>query len=363
MPRSPSATKRRLALLAVSVVTTLLVSACGASDGSSSSGPKVKVDVGDGKTITVQGPIRLAYFAAGSNNAYLNQVKSSVEKEIAKVKGASVTTFDPGFDAQKQLQQIQNAITSSKYNAFFINAVDGDLVCKPLTELAPKRNIAVVNVAAPLCGRALKPSAAEHYAPGTVAIIDNLSTDFLVDWYNYMADRNPGPQKILLIDGPEPHTTTPIHAAALEKVTAEHPDFQVEATGHTDWSKLQGLKVTQSMLKAHPDATILMGIYSDITEGALTAIKQAGMEGKIKVYDRGGASGIIDDIKAGKVMGTTANYPVDSAVTAVDLLQKAFAGKKFDHVILNEGGPVPAGSKTGMTPIDASNVKDFQPQY
>jgi len=209
----------------------------------------------------------------------------------------------------------------------------------------------------------LKPSAAEHYAPGTVAIIDNLSTDFLVDWYKYLADKNPGPQKVILVDGPEPHTTTAIHAAALKQVTADHPDFQVVATGHTDWSKLKGLQVTQSLLKAHPEVTILMGIYSDITEGALTAIEQAGLTGKIKVYDRGGASGIIQDIRDGKVAGTTANYPVGSAVAAVNVLKKAFAGEPFDHVILNEGGPVPAGSSTGMTPIDASNVKDFDPQY
>jgi ribose transport system substrate-binding protein len=375
MTRSLRVTKRKLALLAVPTAAALLVGACSSSPGSSGSSGNTssastsaykteKINVGDGKTITVHGPIHLAYFSAGSDNAYLLKVSSALQAQVAKYPGATVSMFDPEFDAQTELMMVQNAITSGKYNAFFINAVDGVDVCNLLTVEAPAHNIAVVNVASPLCaGRALLPSPEQHWAPGTVAIIDNSSIDFMVDWYTWMAKQNPGPQKVIVVEGPQPHTTTPINNTALAIVQKSYPNFQVIAVGHTDWSELQGFTVTQSLLKAHPNATIVMGIYSDITLGVVKAIQQAGLQGKIKVYDRGGSSAIIQDIKQGLVQATTPNYPVGSAVAAMAVLQKAFMGQPFSHVILNEGGPVPAGSSTGMLPIDSANVASFVPQY
>jgi ribose transport system substrate-binding protein len=258
---------------------------------------------------------------------------------------------------------MQNALASKKYNAWIVDAVDGSLICNIATKDAPAANIAVVNVAGPLCGLGDKPSAQDHWAPGTVAIVDNLSVDFLTDWYEYMVKENPGPQKVVVLMGPESHPTYRQHKEALDKIQAEHPDFKVEAIAATDFSRLEGQKQTQSLLLAHPDATILMSIYSDITEGALSAIKSAGKTGSIKVYDRGGSRPIIEAIKAGNVIATTANYPVGAA-NAVEALRKAFAGEQGPRVILNDGGPIPPGSTaTGLVIIDSSNVADFEIEY
>jgi len=373
MTRSARVTKRAFALGAISAAAVLMLSACGSSSSSSapaSGGNNAtaytaqQVPIGDSKKITVTGPIHMAYLAA-RGNAYLSMVEQTVKSEAAKYPGATVDVFDSGFDGQKQLQQVQNAITSGKYNAFFVNSIGSEgLLCKSLTEDAPAANIAVVNVASPLCaGLPLKPHPADHYAPGTLAIIDNASVDFYIAWYNWVISKNPGPQKVIMMEGPESHTNSAIQNAALAIVTKDHPEFQIIATGHTDWSRVQGQSVMANLLTAHPDVTIVQGVYSDITLGALTAIKRAGVQDNIKVYDRGGSSDILAAIKAGAVQATTLNYAQGSAITAWSIFQKAFTGQPFPNVVLNEGGPVEAGSTTGLTPIDSSNVNQTEPQF
>ncbi|MDT3444923.1 MULTISPECIES: sugar ABC transporter substrate-binding protein [unclassified Pseudofrankia] len=351
-------------VLMLLLATMLLVGACGSSDATSpGSGKKVTIDVGGGKIITVTGPPKVAFFTFGSNNAYMSVINPSMKRAIEAIPGAEFTMFDPAFDPQKQLNQLQNALASRRYNAWIVDAVDGSLICNIVTKEAPAANIAVVQVAGPACGLEKEPSSQDHWAPGTVAIVDNLSTNFLVDWYEYVVKKNPGPQKVIVVTGPDTHPTFLQHKNALAEIQAKYPDFKVVAIAPTDFSRLKGQQVTQSLLLAHPDATLLMGIYSDITEGALTAIAQAGKTGQIKVYDRGGSAPIIEAIKAGTVAATTANYPIDAANAATDALRRAFAGEEGPRVILNDGGPVPAGSETGMTPIDSSNVADFHVEY
>jgi ribose transport system substrate-binding protein len=324
----------------------------------------VTIDVGDGQQVTVQGPPQIAFFTFGSNNNYMDVINPTINDAVAKIPGATVTMFDPQFNSKTQLQQMENALASKKYNAWIVDAVDGDLVCNIVTKQAPAANIAVVQVAAPVCGLGKKPSAQDHWAPGTVAIVDNLSTDFLVDWYNYMAKENPGPQKVIVITGPETHPTYFQHTEALKQVQAEHPEFQVVAVAATDFSRLKAAQEAQSLLTANPDATLIMGIWSDGTQGILTAVDAAGMTGKIKVYDRGGSGAIIDAIKKGTVVATTGNYPVGAGTAAVNALNLAFQGKPGPHVILNDGGAIPAdATKNGLVVIDKSNVNDFTVEY
>jgi ribose transport system substrate-binding protein len=362
MVSSLNSKARRGVLAGTMAAIALVAAACGSSDGGSttSSGPSAKIDLGEGKTISVQGPPHIAYFMAGSTVPYLQARQKGIEDAVKKIDGASVASFDPQYDPKKQISQIQNAIASKKYNAFIVDATDGDSLCKILTEDAPAANIAVVNVAGPICGQAAKPDPKDHWAAGTVAIIDNQSVDNFIEYLQYIIKENPGPQKVVVLGAPALHPRTGITKAALKAVTAEHPDFKVVGTAETDFSVLQGQQKAQALLAANKDATIIFSVFSDLSQGAVTAVKQAGLTGKVKIYDIGGSGPLIKLVKDGTVQATTAGFPVSAGAAAVGAIEKAFAGEEGPRVILNDGGPDPKNSPTGLVIVDKASAQTFK---
>ncbi|BEP13873.1 sugar ABC transporter substrate-binding protein [Acidothermaceae bacterium B102] len=336
----------------------------------------VKLDIGSGpaggppgtgtpQTITVTGPPHIAYFPAGNENNYLTIRGAALNAAVAKIPGATVTTFNADWDATKQLNMIQSAITSKKFNAFVVDTDDGPGECKILTTTAPAANIAVVDLSGPICGLSSKPNGRDQVANGTIGAVGNNSILAVHDYLKYMIKNNPGPQKVIVVTGPPLHPLTPEIDAALALIKSEDPQFQIVANVSTDFSTLQGQQKTAPLLVAHPDATIIFSAYADITVGALTAIKAAGKSGKIKVYDQFGSKAIVADIKSGTVAATTGGYPAGSAQAGIEMIRLAFQGKQGPRIQLGDGGPVPADASTwnGVNIIDKTNVDQYNPQF
>ena len=363
----------KLALLAVPLAMTVLA-ACGSTasstgaSGASSSGGTWKtetVSVGGGRTITVQGPPHIAYFPAGNLNTYLDIRQQAIKAAVAKIPGASVTIYNADWDATTQVNMIQNAISSGKFNAFIVDTDDASAECNMLTQTAPAAHIAVVNLSTPICNLSSNPNGRDQVANGTVGAVGNNNILAIRDYLLYMIKHNPGPQKVIVLTGPPLHPLTPEINAALALIKTEYPQFQVIADETTDFSTLQGQQKTAPLLVAHPNATILFSAYADITVGALTAIKAAGMTGKIKVYDQFGSKAIVTDIENGTVAATTGGYPIGSADAGVAMILNAFQGHQSSRIVLGDGGPVPEDASTwnGVTIVDKSNAAQYQPQF
>src|SRR6478752_2955018 len=74
--------------------------------------------------------VRLAFFNPIVANAFTASQYRGI-KLSAKKGGATVTQFDAGFDQNKQIRQIQDAIVSKKFDAFVITPVNGAVLVKP----------------------------------------------------------------------------------------------------------------------------------------------------------------------------------------------------------------------------------------
>jgi ribose transport system substrate-binding protein len=355
---------RQLALLAAPL-TIAMIAACGSSWADSVSWKPVAVPIGGGKTISVEGPPRIAYFPAGGQNNYLAVRAEQVAADVQTIPGATVVTFDANWDPQKQLNMLQNAIASGKYNAFIVDTDDGDSQCNILTKDAPAANIAVVNISTAICGLYRKPDGRDAVADGTIGAVGNNNINAIHDYLNYMIKQNPGPQKVLVVTGPDLHPLSPQIDAAVELIKKEHPEFEILANVKTNFSTIDAYNKTQPLLVAHPDTTVIFSAYADITTGALKAVKQAGLVGKINIYDQYGNKTIVEGIKNGEVAATTGGYPKGSVDAAFSMIRSAFEGKPFARAVLGDGGPVPADAAnwSGVTIIDKSNLDTFQPEF
>src|SRR5919202_6935485 len=99
----------------------------GSSSGGSSGNSKVK---------------KVAFFGFASANSFAQATWAGVQ-QAAKKYGAQAKFFDPNFDAQKQVSQIQDALTTQQYQLFGVQANDGNAVV-PAVKQAISQGITVV---------------------------------------------------------------------------------------------------------------------------------------------------------------------------------------------------------------------------
>lgn len=328
------------------------VAGMGAASGASGACTPKKINVGGG--MTIKGgcdKLKIAYFSAGSNNVYL-QAGIKAAKDTAKKAGADMTIFDGSFDAKKQYDQIQNAITSKKFNAFVSEVIDPRQECKILTQTAPKAGIVVSNVNQPLCGKGLAIGAAQ-YNPGTLTFVGGTQgKQAFHDWFFQVAKENPGPQKVLVLTGPDGSTQTLSTDLAIKNLKTAYPKFKIVAEVRTDYSVAQAFAKTQPVLQAHSDFTILMGNYSDLTRGIAQAVNAAGKNGKYKIYDSGGSSWAFDALKKGQIVSTRVYTPYTEVQKGVQALADAWKGK-----------PVKRTQNLFTAVVTKANINRYKPEY
>ena len=93
-------------------------------------------------------PLRIAFFGFAAANGFAQATWAGVQEGAAEI-GAEVEFFDPVFDANTQISQIQDAITAGDWDAFIIQANDGNAVV-PVIEEALEAGIPVVGEFTPI---------------------------------------------------------------------------------------------------------------------------------------------------------------------------------------------------------------------
>jgi ribose transport system substrate-binding protein len=361
--RRPSAALAVLAIGAVGVV----AAGCGGGSSSSSSAAakgtstQSTVTLGTDKKFKVGGgKLKIALMYVGSTNTYL-QAQIKAAKETAAKAGAEVTVYDSNFDSSKQINQLATALAQAKggkFNAFVLASVDPAATCNFVRNQIGQAGIPTSISNQAICGRATKPIA-QTWEPGTVNYVGGMqSSDAFYRWLERVVKDNPGPQKVGFLTGPDLNANTQNVDIAIDKIQKQHPEFKVVSKVRTDYTIVQGQSKTEAILRGNPDLTILASNYSDPTRGAVQAIKAAGKSGKVKVYDYGGSSWIIDAIKRGEVELTGALLPYSEMARAVQSLADLWAGKTVPHVV-----DLSQDKAIGDTLIDKSNAASFKPEY
>ncbi|MDD5017878.1 MAG: sugar ABC transporter substrate-binding protein [Eubacteriales bacterium] len=92
--------------------------------------------------------------------------------------------------------------------------------------------------------------------------------------------------KIAFIGGPEGPYTTLRGDGFLEGI-ASHPSYEVVAKQSGEWDRETSYNVMQNLLVSNPEINMIFGMYDDMSLGAASAIREAGLEDDIIVlgYD------------------------------------------------------------------------------
>ncbi|OOP60500.1 hypothetical protein BMF89_16675 [Arthrobacter sp. SRS-W-1-2016] len=307
-------------------------------------------------------PLKVAFFAYGSSTAWEVAMTKSA-KETAAHLGIDMTVFDSNENAQTQFNQMQTALTSGKYNAWTFAPVDGSLICSVVQQAATK-GIAVINQQAGVCGKDGESGDAAR-VPGLLSFVGGIgaSASTWKAFTDYVSKDNPDPTTAVVLSGTAGVAQTISSSDAIKALHTARPDFDVLGTYATDYSSQSGYNLTQQALQQHPNVKVIISIYSGITTGARQAVKEAGLAGKVKIYDVGGDTEAVAAVRTGLQTMTVPQFPATQVRTALETLDKLNKGQIDGPVIKMNDGSTLGGPNGEPFFVTKSSAANFTAEY
>lgn len=299
--------------------------------------------------------IRVAFFAPGLANTYVPaQVQGA--KDAASKRGASITVFDALFDASRQVTQVQDAITSRKFDAFVISAVDGNALV-PQIEDAISAGTKVACISAP-CGpdlTSLKPQVkglTVHVGHSFVA------SGRLIGEQIVAACASHDPCKAVYLPGLFSYPADRIRTDALHTTIRRHPAIEIVAEQEGKYAAETARAALQNILQAHRDVDVVATTGDQMAFGMEQAINAARLQGTVKIIGNGASVVGVSAVKAGRWYATVVLLPYTEGRVATDEVIQAARGAmgvptSVDVEKLSPIGPV----------VTAATVGGFKPEW
>jgi ribose transport system substrate-binding protein len=271
-----------------------------------------------------QGNVKaVAFFGFAAANSFAQATWAGVKQTAAK-NGVSAKFFDPNFNAQTQVSQIQDAITTGKYQAFVIQANDGNAVI-PVIKQALKAHIAVVAEFTPVGSNyaTITPPISGMTFVGESPVHNGTELGVL----GIAACKGLNPCNVAYLEGFKALPLDNARTAAVKKQLATAKNVKLVADVEGGYTQASGLKAAQDVLQAHSDVNVMIG-SSQAIEGAVQAIKAAGKTGKVKLVGNGGSCQAVKGVANGTWFATYALPETTSGAKAAQLAIDAGNGKK-----------------------------------
>jgi len=116
--------------------------------------------------------------------------------------------------------------------------------------------------------------------------------------------KTPNKGTIIALQGMLSNTPAIGRFQGLQKALAENPGVKLVQWEGADWDRTKGYNATKEMLVAHPDIDGVWSANDEMAMGAIQALKEAGLAGKVLVTGTDGIPEIFDAVKAGYACST-----------------------------------------------------------
>lgn len=299
----------------------------------------------------------IAFFNPLGNNTYTAATEAGA-REIIEAAGGNMEVFVVEFNAEEQLNQIEDAITSGNFDAFIIYPVDGigvtvgvdaaaaagipvialdAVINTDRTTLVPYKNVAgqIARTAAGDGGQLAKAMvmACEGIDPCEVAFLQGFSS-FPLD----------------------------VERLAVVQAAADASDnIEIVAVQDANYLEDDGFAVATDMLQANPNIDVFVSVGDQMILGAELAVQDAGLEGQIKLIGQGGSQDGYNAVAEGRWFATVANTPYTNGQIAAQMALQAIKGELIIRSV-NMYDQAPPFPHSGPI-ITQDNYQEFEPQW
>lgn len=302
----PGRAKRASAVLGLAMAVTTVAAAC---SGSSSPAASTAASAGASTAASAAAKtFKLAFYSVGGNNTYL-QAGMKGAKDAAAKYGATIDVFDGEFDGAKQLNQVTQGV-SGGYDGMVIEPNNSTQLCSAV-KAAIAANIAVGITNVPACDAPY-----DGVYAGTTIFVGGQSPAVYKQWFEQgLKDAAGG--EFAVFNGPATQGNTLRARDVLDSLKGTYPQWKEVGFLYTDYQASKALSETQTLLQQHPNIKVIFSSYSGQTPGITSAIKAAGLQGKVKVYDLGGDQTMFAALQSGEITSTEVYLPYEEQYRAV----------------------------------------------
>lgn len=239
-------------------------------------------------------------------------------EDTAKQYGIELLVSEAGFDANRQLSQLEDLI-QKRVDGIFVVAVDFDAI-SPAIEKANAAGIPVVIVGGP-------PSRGE-----VLSVMNSTSYEGCYQAAKYLVDAVGGEGKIGIV-------TIPLALKTIQERDKGTLDAiattKMQVVGNQAvWKQEEALAAVENMITANPDIKAIFATWSLAVNGALAAIEASGKDIKLAGYDaeRAGFQALHEGNP--HLLALSGQQATVQGKAAIDALAKAALGKPVPKEIL-----------------------------
>lgn len=179
--------------------------------------------------------------------------------------------------------------------------------------------------------------------------------------------KTPGTGKILAIEGMLANTASQNRSIGLKKAMAEYPNIEMLDIQPADWDTTKALNLTQTWLSKYKDIDGIWAADDTMALGVVTALQNAGMNGKIGVTGDAATTQALDAIKKGDmtatwdVAGLSQGYYATAWALAAKLgVLKVTDSEVSDRMFLTAGSLVTAQNVDSIGKTAKFNYMDYK---
>jgi galactofuranose transport system substrate-binding protein len=300
-------------------------------------------------------PLRVAYLAECAQNTYC-QARLRGVKDAAEKFGFEFKLFDANFNPADQLKQVQNA-AAENFDGYILGPTAAAPACTMWKQFLVPTGKPVVTVDLPMCGDV------DHSAglAATVTMQRQAYFDAHVDKAFSSCSQ---PCKVAAVGGFIGSDLFNLWETAIKNGVAKHPNVQVVVDQPGNFDPRTTLRVIQDGLRAHPDISVVISPWDDMTRGAEQAITSLGKKPgtDVRIYSIGGTKDALDRLEKGTFTETTALLPYQESYYAAVALVMALQGKPVNAYI--DEALLPAITEgPGSIFITKENADRLKPNY
>ena len=297
--------RARTALAVIVAAAAMVAVGCGSDDESGSSGAS-----GGGEKKK-----EIVYVPGLTGNPFYSTVACGAKSVASKynvefsVQGASE------FNVAKQTN-IVNALIASKPDGIMISHTDPKAMIAPLAR-AKAAGVEIMTIDGDLADTGIAVSNIQS---------DNLEGGRLAG--ERMAELLDGKGSVIAIDNDPGFPITEQRIQGFKDAIAKHPGIKYLGLKYSHNEVAEAANIVSTTAGSNPD---LVGVYTattNNTEGAITGVREARKEGKIRIVGYDTSDPIVEALRAGKVHGVIVQYPFGEGQKGVETLVKAIDGEE-----------------------------------
>lgn len=351
--------KSWLLALAGLIVLVLAAAGCGGDDdGTQPAGEETAADTGTAAEGDDGEPIRLAVFLASSANTYWQAELEGAEEAAQAAGNVEITSFDGQFDTNRQKSQLQDALVSQQFDAWFVGPNDGAALVPEITQ-ALEAGIPVACTLVP-CGPDIR--AVDVQIEGMTAFI---GVGFFENGQDLgeltlQACEGKDPCKVVWLPGLPSLPLEQAREAGLRSVLEGNDSVQIVATQGGGYLAAPALEATQNILQANPDAAVIVSSGDQMIIGAERAVRLAGREGEIALIGNGATTDGVEAISEDRWFGSAVYLPRTEGRLATELLIQSIREEQVEGVYID---PLEELGAPRIIAQDNVDEVEFEPEF